>query len=88
MQRVTSKGLLVVILLLIASCATGAPIFDWHPAIWATDSKLQVVVRSGIKTPTSDPAFDEMVCIHKSEPRKALEACQKVINACQTWKKP
>lgn len=71
---------------LIGCLSQGLPRFDWRPAIWGHSSKEGGVIRSGVIIKCTDPAFDEMVSVHKSEPRKAVEACQTIINQCERWK--
>lgn len=73
----------------IKGCPDNAPAWKWNPEIWAGDSQTQSITRQKkgelVVIPTSDPSFDEMVCVHKSEPRKAKEAYFEVINKCKVW---
>lgn len=85
----------VLIITLIASlimsatkCASdpNAPEFKWNPKIYVGDSRSQSIVRKNQQIKCSDPEFDEMVAVHKSEIRKAKEAAFDVINQCESWK--
>jgi hypothetical protein len=80
------KNLFVLISGIAIACDGKAPTFNWHPAIWATDSRTQLIVRGDERIPTSDPRFDNMICIAKDEPGKAQQACYEVILQCEKWK--
>lgn len=76
----------------VSSCPTNpnGPEFDWNPKIYAGDSGAQAIARgTGSKFEMircSDQRFDQMVCTNKSEIRKAQQAANDIINACERWK--
>lgn len=78
------KMLLSLISLTVISCGS-APDFDWHPDIYVGDSQSQSVQGANENIRCADPKFDDLVCVHKDEPRKAVEAAQNVINKCEKW---
>lgn len=74
-----------------SGCPKNAPEFEWKPKFWATDSDTSSIVRQDetgkvSQISCSSKKFDEMLCFHRSEPRKALAAAHKLINACAKWK--
>jgi hypothetical protein len=86
------KKLFPAISLFLVACGGGAPPFAWSPKIYVADSRTQSIVRedaNGIieQIKTSDVAFDEMICINKDEPRKALSAYQEIVKKCKQWEK-
>lgn len=80
------------ILMGASGCPTNAPEFNWHPKIYVGDARTQTIIRKeGGKVEqisTANTQFDEMVCMHNSEPRKAQQAYFDVINQCQQWASP
>ncbi len=75
-----------------SSCqlSPGAPEFNWTPKIYAADSGTSSIVRgSGSKrdqVKCAAPRFDDFVCVHKSEIRKATDAAIELSNKCERWK--
>lgn len=77
-------------LLGISGCPGDAPELKWKPTIWVGDARTEQITRKQNGRPVfikcSDAAFDEMICMHNSEPGKAQAAYVDVINQCETWK--
>lgn len=98
MPRVSLSKLLILIvsaefLMGASECAGKAPAFRWDPDIWAADSGTESVVRIDDEGRfqqilAKEQAFDQLICMNKTEPRKAIEAYHEVINQCERWKSP
>lgn len=78
------KTLLSLISLCLAGCGN-APAFNWNPEIFVGDSPSQSVQGANENIRCSDVRFDDLVCVHKDEPRKAVQAAQDIINKCEKW---
>jgi hypothetical protein len=67
------------------------PVFSWTTEIWATDAETQSIARMEGETlvvkPTSDPYFNELICMPKDGPRQAVNACNQIIRKCKVWEK-
>lgn len=75
----------------VSKCNGGSPPeLDWAPKVYVGDSETQSIVRQEAgqieQIFTADKKFDSMVCMDKAEPRHAIEAVDKIINACAVWK--
>lgn len=84
---------LASLLMANSQCTGNAPPFEWNPHIYAGDSQTQSIVSKDQngqleQIKASDPKFDEMVCMHKSEIKNAKAAYFKVIDQCEKWKDP
>lgn len=80
----------ISILLTSIACGSGpVPDFNWNPEIWAGDSRTASIVRKNGEVieviPTNHSDFDEMICMHKSEPRKAVYNYNQNVRKCKAW---
>lgn len=92
-KRLSILTIIVSLSMAATKCADpNVPEFKWSPDIYLGDSEFEGVVRkhNGEVYPLkcADPRFDDMVCMHKSEIRKAKRAAYDVINQCDRWKSP
>jgi hypothetical protein len=81
------KKLCLIISVFLLSCVGQAPPFDWAPKLYYGDSGTQSIAGAEEIIKTSDPRFNEMVCMAKNQPSEVLKKVRVIYDSCEVWKK-